>query len=387
MIKRWLLFTFCLSYVSAQSPLPAYPALEKIAGGFKFVEGPLWNNNAGLLFSDIHGNTIYQWSSIDSTVTAYIKPSDSSNGLAFDKQGRLILTQMAKRRIARRETDGTITPLASSYNGKRFNSPNDVVVRGDGSIFFTDPDFNIPAGQRAELPHKGVYRMSPGGALQLLDSTFNKPNGICFSPDENKMYVNESPDRKIYSWDVINDSTVAGKTLLYTIPASGYADGMKTDSAGNIYCTGPGGVWIISPAGTYLGKIATPETPTNCAWGGNDRKTLYITAGTSVYRIRMTATGVHDYGAVKVNSYKLCTNYPNPFNPSTVINYQLPVNSFVTLTIYDIVGREMEELVNEAQSMGSYDVTFKASALCTGVYFYRLNAGLFTETRKFLYLR
>jgi gluconolactonase len=267
---------------------------QVIATGFLQPEGPVWIDSLGLLFSDIKGNIIYQWSESSGKATSYINPSDSSNGLTLDNQGRLIICQMGKRRVVRREMNGTITPLAANYNGKRFNCPNDVVVKSDGSIFFTDPDFNIPVGQKAELSFRGIYRISMTGFVQLLDSTFDKPNGICFSPDEKKFYVNESPKGKIYVWDVVNDSTIINKTLLYTVPVQGYVDGMKTDQDGNIYCTGPTGVWIISANGDYLDKIVVPGSPSNCNWGDTDRKTLYITGGKSLYRVRPELTDVED---------------------------------------------------------------------------------------------
>ena len=174
-------------------------------------------------------------------MSIYLKPSDSSNGLTFDHQGNLILTQMLKRRIARQESNGTITPLVSTYNGKRFNSPNDIVVASSGSIFFTDPDFNVPVGQTRELGIKGIYRLSPSGRLQVIDSTFDKPNGICSAPDESRLYVNESARHKIYVWDVVNDSTFTNKRWFYTIPQTGDADGMKVSSSGGVYCAGPRG--------------------------------------------------------------------------------------------------------------------------------------------------
>ena len=260
--------------------------LERICTGFQFVEGPVWKDGVGLLFSDVWPSTIHRWSPADSTVSIHLKPSDSSNGLTYDRQGHLILTQMQLRRVSRQEADGSITPLVATFRGKRFNSPNDIVVSSSGAIFFTDPDFNVPPGQAKELAFKGIYRLSPSGAIQLIDSTFDKPNGICFSPDEKRLYVNESPQHKIYVWDATNDSTFTNKRVFYTIPQNGYADGMKTDSAGNVYCTGPGGVWVVSPEGAFITLITTPETPANCAWGDADRKTLYITARTSVYRIR-----------------------------------------------------------------------------------------------------
>ena len=282
------------SIVSAQSMMVATLRPEKIASGFQQPEGPLWIDSLGLIVSDIKASTIYRWSPADSAVRIFLHPSDSSNGLTLDRQGRLVLTQMGLRRIARRETNGAIIPLASAYQGKRFNSPNDIVVKSDGSIFFTDPDFNIPAGQQAQLSFRGIFCLSPSGVLRMLDSTLDKPNGICFSPDEKKLFVNDSHKCQIYVWTVVGDTAIIGKSLFYTLPASGYAGGMKMDSAGILYCTGPGGVWMVSSSGTLLGMIDMTETPSNCAWGDADRNTLYVTAGASLYRIKMSVTGIGD---------------------------------------------------------------------------------------------
>ena len=389
MIKKYLLMIPVIStFLFAQSPIPPGVKLEKIATGFLQPEGPVWKDNVGLLFSDIKANLIYQWSPVDSSIKTYLQPSDSSNGLTFDRQGRLVLTQMRLRRIARQELDGSISPLASLFRGKKFNSPNDLVVKSDGSIFFTDPDFNIPYPYNKELAFKGVYRISTSGSVKMLDSTFDKPNGICFSPDEKKLYVNESPKCRIYVWDVVDDSTITNKKLFFQIPASGYADGMKVDSAGNVYCTGPTGVWIISPNGEYLDKIAVPETPSNCNWGDNDRQALYITAGKSLYRIRLTAiTGFNDRGVLKRKSFKLYTNYPNPFNPSTIITFDLPVSQNVKLTVFDILGNETETLLNKYLSSGKHMITFNADALPSGIYLYQLEAGNFVQSKKMILLR
>jgi gluconolactonase len=289
--KLFILSLALISFAFSQSPVPPGAKLEKVATGFQFVEGPVWKDGVGLLFSDIWPSKIYLWSPKDSSVSFYLNPSDSSNGLTLDNHGNLILTQMQLQRVSRQESDGSITPLVSTYMGKKFNSPNDIIVTSKGSIYFTDPDFNTPGGKaNKELTFQGIYRLSPSGSLTVLDSTLTLPNGICLSPDEKKLYVNDSQAGKIYMWDVLSDSTITHKTLLYSIPIGGYADGMKVDPSGNIYCTGPGGVWVVSPTGTYLGKISTPETPTNCNWGDMERNTLYITARTSIYRIRLTPT-------------------------------------------------------------------------------------------------
>jgi gluconolactonase len=387
-----LLIVFYMVILSGSFSAQTQP--QVIASGIQQPEGPVWIDTLGLLFSDIQGNTIYLWNSASGKATPYIKPSDSSNGLTLDNQGRLIICQMEKRRVARREYDGTITPLASTFRGKKFNSPNDAVVKSDGSIFFTDPDFNVPRGQKVELPFKGIYRISTTGNVQLLDSTFDKPNGICFSPDEKYLYVNESPKGQIYVWDVLNDSTIANKKLLYSIPAGGYADGMKTDPDGNIYCTGPTGVWIVSPEGVYLDRIAIPGSPSNCTWGDEDRKTLYITGGNSVYKVRPEITGVGD-SKKKVETLSKCilyNNYPNPCNPSTKIKYSIAhggtsLMKSVQLKVFDILGNEVRVLVNEEKPAGEYEVEFNGSDLPSGIYFNQLKVDGFVLTKKLMLIK
>jgi gluconolactonase len=381
------------SFTAAQSPVPSGAKLEKIAGGFSFVEGPLWVDSLGLLFSDINANRIYNWNEKDS-ISIFMNPSDTSNGLTLDKQGRLVFTQMALRRVSRREKDGTITVLASTYNGKRFSSPNDIVVKSDGAIFFTDPPFNIPTGQKQELSFSGIFRIGPSGNLQVLDSTLSLPNGICFSPDEKELYVNDSQVRIIYAWDVINDSTLSNKRRIASIPITGYADGMKVDSSGNIYCAGPTGIWIFSPSGTQLDKIAVPDQPSNCNWGDTDRKTLYITSSTNVYKIRLAAvTGVVGKEVLNNKSFELFANYPNPFNPSTVISWRLEKSSNVKLNIYDSLGNLVASLLNEFQAAGAHSITFNAKSsndnreLSSGVYFYELKIDNNRLVRKMMIIK
>ncbi|MGE5846407.1 MAG: SMP-30/gluconolactonase/LRE family protein [Ignavibacteria bacterium] len=374
----------------AQSPVPDDAVLEKIAGGFQFVEGPVWNDTLGLLFSDMNGNKIYRWTEEDSAVI-YLSPSANSNGLAYDLSGKLIIAQTGLRRMALRDSSGTIISIADTFNGKKLNSPNDIAVKSDGSIFFTDPDFNIPQGQQRQLSFKGIFRISPEGTLTVLDTTFDKPNGICFSPDESKLYVNESPNGKIYVWDVENDLTITNKQLFYTIPLGGYADGMKVDTAGNLYCTGPTGVWVISPAGVYLDKIAMPQgaaNPSNCNWGDNDRNTLYITAGTSVYRIRLAETvGVKDRGALP-EQMELYQNYPNPFNPSTNFGFRISNFGLVSLKIYDVLGNEITTVVEGEFTPGEYVFPFSADVLLSsGTYFYQLHSGEFIQTKKLIFMK
>lgn len=286
------LFCFLAAYclflaipLSAQSPLSKESRLEKIADGFQFVEGPVWEEGTGLLFSDIPANTIYKWIP-DVGTNQFLKPSGNSNGLAFDKQGRLLIAQHGNRQLVRLEKDGTQTVLASYYNGKRLNSPNDIAVKSDGSIFFTDPPYGINPEQE-ELGFYGIYRVSPDGNLTLLDKSLRRPNGITFSPDETKLYVTNSEDREIYIWDVENESLITNKKLFASMEPDGDADGMKTDSNGNLFATGPFGVWVYSPEGVLLDTIKVPGQTTNCNWGDEDRKTLYITSGSAVYRIKI----------------------------------------------------------------------------------------------------
>lgn len=389
-----VILLFITSYTAAQSPVPVGAKLEKIAGGFQFVEGPVWVDSLGLLFSDISANTIYKWSEKDSSVSVFMRPSQTSNGLAIDKQGRLVLTQMAIRSVSRLEKNNTVTVLASTYNGKKLNSPNDVVVKSDGAIFFTDPPLNIPTGQKQELTFSGIFRISPYGSLQLMDSTLLQPNGICFSPDEKKLYVNDSQARIIYVWDVINDSIIANEQKFVFMAPTGYADGMKVDSNGNIYSAGPGGIWIFAPDSTVLDRIILSTQTSNCNWGDADRKTLYITSSSNVYRIRLAAvTSVIDKEIQTNKSFELYANYPNPFNPSTVISWKLAKDGHVKIIIYDSLGNVVTTLVNEYQNAGMHSISFNAQSnainkqLSSGVYFYELKIDDNYQVRKMMILK
>ncbi len=374
------------SYIIPQSILDPNAKVEEIASGIQQPEGPVWKDSLGLLFSDIAGNKIYKWTP-EKGKEVYLNPSDSTNGLAYDLEGRLIAGQMGLRRIVRFEEDGSQTSLADKFEGKKFNSPNDLVVKSDGSIFFTDPDFNVPGGkQNKELDFNGIYRISPAGDLQLL-TTLALPNGICFSPDEKKLYVNDSQVHKIYVWDVVDDTAITNKKLFFTIPVNGYADGMKTDKDGNIYCTCSSAVWVISPSGVQLGKIDLPTnvSASNCAWGDSDYKTLFITAGTSVYKIRPLITSINKLEIDLPNEFKLFQNYPNPFNPSTMIGFYLPRNEYVTLKIYDISGRAVETLVEGEVPSGEHRLKWSAEGIASGVYLYRIITKGFSKTEKMIF--
>jgi gluconolactonase len=272
--------------------------VERIATGFQFTEGPVWNGREGyLLFSDVSGNVTVRWSE-DEGAGDWRRPSGHANGLTYDADHRLVACEHDRSVVTRTEHDGTVAIVASHYEGRELNSPNDVCVALDGGICFTDPH---PSGRtsdwgierEAELDFRGVFRVpSGGGAPVLLTRELDFPNGICFSPDERRLYVNDTWRMEIRVFDVRPDGAVENNRLFVRQPGSGafadgIPDGMKCDERGNLYCTGPGGVWVISPAGERLGTIETPEAASNMCFGGSDWRTLFITASRSVYRVPM----------------------------------------------------------------------------------------------------
>lgn len=292
--------------------VPQDAVLEKIAEGFTWIEGPLWDRKGGyLLFSDIPSNSILRWQE-GTGVRLFLKPSGytgstpfegrepGSNGLALDSSGRLVLCQHGDRRIARLEKDGSTTILADRYQGRKLNSPNDLVFKSNGDLYFTDPPFGLPGAfddPRKELPFQGVYRLSTNGELSLLIGDIRAPNGIAFSPDEKTLYVTDVDPAKAAwrAYDVKKDGTVENGRIFFDAapwkrpPFSG-PDGLKPDRQGNIFGARPGGINIFAPDGTYLGSIETGVATSNCAWG-DDGKTLYITAGTTLFRIRLSTGG------------------------------------------------------------------------------------------------
>ena len=256
-----IIFIIMIYNVFGQTPNRSSIQVDKIAEGFQFVEGPVWKDD-GLLFSDIPANTIYRWTP-DSGVTVFLSPSGNSNGLALDLEGRLLLAQHGKRQLARLEPLGTETALATHYVGKRLNSPNDIAVKSDGSIFFTDPPYGI-SGNQEELGFYGNFSLSSSGSLRLLDQSLNRPNGITFSPNEDKLFVGDSKARVIYVWDVLSDTLIANKRRFASMNAAGYTDGMKVDAEGHLFATGPFGVWVYDPDGTVLDTIMVPGQTSNC---------------------------------------------------------------------------------------------------------------------------
>jgi len=267
--------------------------LEKLATGFCFIEGPVWHpTDKYLVFSDIICNTMYRWSA-DDGVSVYRRPSYMANGNTFDRQGRLLTCEHGTSRVSRQNLDGVVEVIAAHYQGKELNSPNDIIVKSDGGVYFTDPNsgrsqgFGIPREQ--ELPFQGVYRLELDGVLRLLVDDFSKPNGLCFTPDEKQLLINDTDRQHIRVFDVQPDGALTNGRLWAKLEHDGIgvADGMKFDSAGNLYCTGPGGIHVFDPKVNCLGVILMPEQAANLAWGDDDLRSLYITASTTLYRIRV----------------------------------------------------------------------------------------------------
>jgi len=285
------------------------PKVFKLAEGFKFTEGPIWTNQ-GLLFSDPNSNIIYKYSK-DGKLSVFRNSSGysgadiaeygqpGSNGLTLDTDGNLIINQHGNRRVVRLENDGTETVLADNFEGKRLNSPNDLVYRSDGTLFFTDPPFGLPKvfdDKRKELNFSGVYSIY-NGKLQLLTKEFTGPNGIAFSPDEKYLYVGNWDEKKktVYRYEVTQEGTLKNGKLFFDFTdfkGEDAIDGIKVDSEGNLYVSAPGGLQVLSADGKHLGTIVTPQHIHNMAWGDADSRTLYLCARSGLYRIRLNVAGM-----------------------------------------------------------------------------------------------
>ena len=288
--------------------------VEKIADGFQFTEGPVWHPDGYLLFSDPNTNTIYRYDPITRNISVYISHSGytgadigeygqpGSNGLVIDRDGRLIIDQHGNRRVIRIEKKGPVTVLADKFNGKRFNSPNDIVLKSDGTIYFTDPPYGLPNffdDKRKELDYSGVF-MIKNNEVILVSKDLGGPNGLAFSPDEKFFYVTNWDIRDIHhtktiwKYEVNPDGTLANGEIFFDFNFTEdeeALDGLKIDKEGNLFVSAPGGIWVISPDAKLLGKIVTPERPANLAWGDEDAKTLYLTAHSSLYKIRVNTGG------------------------------------------------------------------------------------------------
>jgi gluconolactonase len=305
--------------------LPPDAKMEKLADGFKWTEGPVWIRTGYVLFAEIPSNSIMKWTP-DGKVSVFMRPSgytgsepfkgpeSGSNGMTLDRHDRLTVAGHAARNVFRLESlakGGKMTVLAEKYQGKRLNSPNDLVYRSDGSLYFTDPPYGLPTQSdtdpRKELPFNGVFRLPhalrhPAGAppedarLQLIIKDLTRPNGVALSPDEKHLYIAVSdPQKKVWMrYDLEPDGSVTNGKVFFDATSDtedGLPDGIKVDQKGNLYGSGPGGLWILSPEGKHLGTIKLPEKMANCNWGGADGRTLYVTASSSLYRIKLKVPG------------------------------------------------------------------------------------------------
>ncbi len=288
--------------------VPAGATIEKLAEGYVFTEGPVWiRGESRLLFSDVRANAIHQWTETDGA-SPFIDPvfegdreglrSISSNGLTIDGEGRLVISEHGNRRISRVEEDGGRTVLVDSYEGSRLNSPNDATFGSDGSLYFTDPPYGLEGLEESplrELDFNGVYRLHPDGVLEVLVRDQTRPNGIALSPDESFLYVaNSDENEKVWMVYDLDENGASNGRVFYDVndqTEPGAADGMKVDVAGNLFATGPGGVWVLGWDGVHLGTIMPGEVVANVAWG-DDGQTLYMTASTGVYRMRLATGGM-----------------------------------------------------------------------------------------------
>jgi gluconolactonase len=271
--------------------------VERVATGFTFTEGPIWNEQEQfLLFSDMPGDVRRRWSEADG-VREVMRPSHKCNGMVYDAQGNLLVCEHVTSSLVRERPDGVRETLATHYRGKELNSPNDVVTRSDGTIYFSDPSYGrVPVfglKREQDLSFQAVYRIAPGAGqpeLAVAEDEFEQPNGLCFSPNESLLYINDSPRALIRVYDVQADGTLVNGRLFFEgigrgAIEEGIPDGMKCDERGNVWVTGPGGVWVISSRGEHLGVVGVPENVGNLAWGGPGWRTLWIPSSTSLYRV------------------------------------------------------------------------------------------------------
>ena len=283
------------------------PEAQRLATDFVFTEGPVWHPDGHWLFVDVRRSLMFRVSPSGELET-FRENTNGANGLTFDLQGRLIMCEGDGRRISRQEPDGSMTTLTETSDGKRLNRPNDLVTRSDGSVYFTNPGNRIAPADR-EINSSGVHHIGPDGSVTAVTGELNFPNGLAFSPDESILYVaitrrddgciqekergEECTHQVIQAFDVAADGSLSNDRVFANMFSAqdGVPDGMKVDSQGRVYCTGSEGCWVFDSSGNHLGIIRLPEIPANCAWGGPDHRTMFFTARTSVYTMRMTTPG------------------------------------------------------------------------------------------------
>lgn len=272
------------------NPLEGIGAVEKVESGFQFTEGPQWiPARESLLFSDIPANTIFELLP-PSNVAPFVTPTNNTNGIGLDEKGLLVTCEHSGRRVARTLADGTLVTVADNYGGKKLNSPNDVIVRKDGNLYFTDPPYGL-GGNPSELGFNGLYQVKPSGGVVLISDTLQRPNGIALSPDQDTLYVDDTATGELRAYTVDLDGVASAPKVLATTSPS--PDGMTVDENGNIYVSNEAGIEVFRADGTLRGAIPVPEKPTNCAFGGKDRRTLYITAQKSLYRVNVAVAGLY----------------------------------------------------------------------------------------------
>lgn len=359
-------------------PLPANPKVEEIASGLRFTEGPVWDDGGFLLFSDIEGNRLYRWSEADGS-KVFQEESGRANGLGLDLLGRVVAAQQGERRVVRLETDGTVKELAASYGGKRLNSPNDVAVKSDGTVYFTDPAYGIQPGEQ-ELAYAGVYRVTQDAAApELLVSALGRPNGLVFSPDESVLYVADSESGKIFAYPVRPDGGLEEGAEFCSVPAGGEPDGLEVDNLGNLYVAGgTDGLWVFSPLGELTGVLAVGQKTRNLAWGGADRKTLYIAAGSSMYRVLLDVAGPRQTRLVALSGGEYEMGDHQGLGGLEHGNDEIPIHTVRVSPVYagitEVTNRDYANFLNAAAAEGVIEVR-------DGLVYRAGDGALLTETR------
>ena len=279
-----------------------HAAFETLGEGFRFTEGPSWHPaERHVTFTDIPSNRIHRWHALSGRIEILREPSNLTNGTCYDAHGRLLMCEHASSRVCRLDHDGTVTVLADAWQGRELNSPNDIVVDDRGGIWFTDPLYGRESGtgvvREPGLPFRGVFRIDPSGDLHLIDDDYDGPNGLCFSPDKSRLYVNDSERQHIRVYEIDDAGAVSGGLLFAETRDDdgtlgyGAPDGMKVDAMGNVWCGGPGGIHVFDADASLLGVILTPRFPANFCFGGDDMRDFLITAGTTFLRLRVASPG------------------------------------------------------------------------------------------------